>query len=275
MNPMQKVEANGATIPLIGLGTWQLTGNTCARLVSEALRIGYQHVDTAAMYGNEDAVGEGVRASGVRRDEVFVTTKVWSDSLRARDFRRSAEQSLKSLKFDYVDLLLIHWPNERVPLAETIGALCQAKRDGLARHIGVSNFGAGLVEQAVKLSTEPLVNNQFELHALVDRSSVIEACRRHGLSVTAYCPIARGGVTSDRVLKRVGAAHGKSAAQVALRYLVQQGIIAIPRTSKVERLKENFAVFDFRLSDTEMAEVHGLAHRDGRVINWGTAATWD
>jgi 2,5-diketo-D-gluconate reductase B len=272
---IQTVEANGARIPLIGLGTWQLNGSACARLVGEALKIGYRHVDTAAMYGNEAEVGEGLRASGVGRDEVFVTTKVWNDSLRARDFRRSVETSLKKLKLAAVDLILIHWPNERVPLAETIGALVAVKRDGLARHIGVSNFGVALVEQAVKLSPEPLVTNQIELHALVDRSNVIDACRRHGLAVTAYCPIARGGVASDRVLKRIGAAHGKSAAQVALRYLVQQGIVAIPRSSKVERLRENFAVFDFALSAAEMAEVHGLAHRDGRVIHWGGASAWD
>lgn len=272
---MQFVEANGARIPLIGLGTWQLSGATCARMVSEALKLGYRHIDTAAMYGNEAAVGEGMRASGVKREEIFLTTKVWQDALRAKDFQRSVEASLKELKLPYVDLVLIHWPNTRVPLAETIGALNKVKRDGLARHVGVSNFTVALVEEAVRLSTEPLVTNQVELHPFLDQTKVIEVCSRHGISVTAYCPIARGSAAGDKVLARVGKPHGKSAAQVSLRYLVQQKIIPIPKTSKVERLKENLAVFDWALSDAEMAEVHALGHRRGRVVSWGGSPTWD
>src|ERR1051325_705089 len=158
------VEANGARIPLIGLGTWDLRGKSCARVVEQALSLGYRHIDTAAMYGNEEAVGEGLRASGVPRDAVFVTTKVWSSDLRARDFERSARDSVKSLRLDQVDLLLIHWPNSSIPLKKTRGALCKMKRDGVAPHIGVSNFNRALIEEAVRLSTEPLVNNQIELH---------------------------------------------------------------------------------------------------------------
>src|SRR6185437_14304358 len=154
------VEANGARIPLIGLGTWDLRGRSCARMVEEALALGYRHVDTAAMYRNEAEVGEGLRASGVKRGEVFITTKVWSSDLRAPDFERSARDSLKNLKLDSVDLLLIHWPNSSIPLKETIGALCKMKRDGVARHVGVSNFDPALIAQAVTFSTEPQVNNQ-------------------------------------------------------------------------------------------------------------------
>ena len=272
---MHVVEANGATIPLIGLGTWQLNGRTCERLVSEALKLGYRHIDTASMYGNEAEVGEGMRASGVKRDEVFLTTKVWQDDLRAKDFQRSVEASLKKLKLPYVDLVLIHWPSRSVPLSETVGALCKVKRDGLSRHIGVSNFTVALVDEAVRLATEPLATNQIELHPFLDQTKVITACARHGISITAYCPIARGTAAGDKVLARIGKAHGKSAAQVSLRYLVQQRIIAIPRTSKPERLRENFSVFDFALSDAEMQEVHKLGNRSGRVVSWGGLPTWD
>ena len=156
------VQSSGARIPLIGLGTWDLRGKACASMVEEALRLGYRHIDTAAMYRNEEAVGKGLRASGIGRDDVFITTKVWSSDLRAGDFERSARDSLARLKLDRVDLLLIHWPNSSIPLKETIGALCKMKREGVALHIGVSNFNPALIEQAVTLSTEPLVNNQIE-----------------------------------------------------------------------------------------------------------------
>lgn len=269
------IAANGATIPLIGLGTWQLSGDVCVNIVGEALKIGYRHVDTAAMYGNEAEVGEGMRASGIRREDVFLTTKVWRDNLHAKDFRASVEASLKKLKFDYVDLILIHWPNESVPLDETLGAMADVKRAGLVKHIGVSNFTVRLIEEAVAKSKEPIVANQIELHPFLDQTTVIDACRRHGIAVTAYCPIARGSAAGDQVLARIGAAHGKSAAQVSLRYLVQQGIIAIPRTSKAARLNENFAVFDFSLSDAQMNEVHALGGRKGRVVNLAHAPAWD
>jgi 2,5-diketo-D-gluconate reductase B len=264
---VQAVEANGARIPLIGLGTWDLRGKTCARMVGEALRLGYRHIDTAAMYGNEEAVGEGLRASGIARDEVFITTKVWSSNLRARDFERSARDSLAKLQLPDVDLLLIHWPNSSVPLRETIGALCKMKREGLARHIGISNFTAAMVEDAVQLSPEPLVNNQIECHPYLDQSKTIAASRKAGLSVTAYTPIARGRVEGDRVLVRIGAAHDKTAAQICLRYLVQQNLIVIPKTSRSERLKENFAIFDFKLSPAEMAEIAKLASPRGQIVS--------
>jgi 2,5-diketo-D-gluconate reductase B len=269
------VETSGARIPLVGLGTWDLRGKTCARMVEEAIGLGYRHIDTAAMYGNEAAVGEGVRASGIDRDQVFITTKVWQSDLAPRDFERSTRDSLAKLKLPSVDLLLIHWPNPSIPLAGTIGALCKMKREGLARHVGVSNFTTDLIEQAVKLSTEPLVCNQFECHPYLDQSKLIAETRRRGMAVTAYSPIARGRAKGDAVLARIGKAHGKSAAQVCLRFLVQQDIIAIPRTSKPERLAENFAIFDFELSAAEMTEIAELANPRGRVVDWGGAPDWD
>jgi len=269
------VASNGARIPLIGLGTWDLRGKVCARMVEEAIRLGYRHIDTAAMYGNEAAVGEGLRASGVARDEVFITTKVWQSDLRAHDFERSTKDSLAKLKLPSVDLLLIHWPNQSIPLKETIGALCKMKREGHARHIGVSNFTVQLIEDAVKLATEPLVNNQIECHPYLDQSKIIAASRKAGMSVTAYSPIARGQVKGDAVLMRIGKAHGKTAAQVCLRYLVQHDVIAIPRTSRSERLAENFSIFDFKLSSAEMTEIAGLANPRGRIVEWGDGPEWD
>jgi len=271
----QVVEANGARIPLVGLGTWDLRGKVCARMVEEAIKLGYRHIDTAAMYGNEAAVGEGLRASGVKRDEVFITTKVWQSDLRAKDFERSARASLANLKLDAVDLLLIHWPNPSVPLKETIGALCKMKREGVARHIGISNFTVTLIEEALKLSTEPLVCNQVECHPFLDQSKVIAATKKRGMAVVAYSPIARGQAKGDALLAKIGKAHDKTATQVCLRYLVQQQIVVIPRTSKSERLKENFSIFDFELSAAEMQEIFSLAHPSGRIVEWGGAPTWD
>jgi diketogulonate reductase-like aldo/keto reductase len=271
------VEAHRARIPLIGLGTWDLRGRTCARVAEQALRLGYRHIDTAELYENEREVGEGLHASGIKRDEVFITTKVWPSHFAPRELERSAKESLVRLRLSEVDLLLLHWPNPQIPLAETLGALCKVKRMGLARHIGVSNFTVALIEEAVKLADEPLVCNQVELHPFLDQSKVIAACRRHGMAVVAYSPIARGGVKNDAVLARIGRVHGKSAAQVSLRFLVQQGIVVIPRTSKIERLSENVAIFDFELSGPEMTEIAGIASRDGRIVDYAFSGSpkWD
>jgi 2,5-diketo-D-gluconate reductase B len=271
------VEAHGARIPLIGLGTWDLRGRTCARMVEQALQLGYRHIDTAELYDNEREVGEGLRASGIERDEVFVTTKVWPSHFSARELERAAKESLSRLRLTDVDLLLLHWPNPRIPLRETLGALCKVKRMGVARHIGVSNFTVGLVEEAVALADEPLVCNQIEVHPFIDQSKVIAACRRHGLAIVAYSPVARGGVTRDKVLARIAAAHGKSAAQVSLRFLVQRDIAVIPRTSRPQRLSENLAIFDFELTATEMAEIGRLAHRGGRIVDYAYSGSpdWD
>jgi 2,5-diketo-D-gluconate reductase B len=260
---------------LVGLGTWDLRGKACARMVEAALKLGYRHVDTAAMYGNEEAVGEGFRASGLPRDDVFITTKVWQSDLAPRDFERSTKDSLAKLKLPFVDLLLIHWPNPSIPLPGTIGALCKMKREGLARHIGVSNFTVSLIEQAVGLATEPLVCNQFECHPYIDQSKLIAASRKRSMAVIAYSPIARGRVKGDAVLARIGKAHGKTAAQVCLRYLMQQDIVVIPRTSNPQRLAENFALFDFKLSMAEMNEIAALASPKGRIVQWSGSPGWD
>jgi diketogulonate reductase-like aldo/keto reductase len=272
---MLAVKANGAVIPILGLGTWALRGKTCARLVEQANRLGYRHIDTAQAYENERDVGEGVRASGIAREHVFVTTKVWWTHFESGELEHSVAESLARLKLGYVDLLLLHWPNSSVPIGETMAAIAKVQREGLAKHIGVSNFTVALLDEAVAASAEPIATNQFELHPYLDQSKLIAACRRHGIAVTAYSPIARGKVQGDEVLAQIGCAHKKSAAQVCLRFLVQQGIVVIPRTSKVERLTENFEIFDFELSDAEMTAIRGLAHPEGRQVHAAWAPDWD
>ena len=272
---MNVIEAHGASIPAIGLGTWEIRGRTCARVVEQALRLGYRHIDTAEMYDNEREVGEGLRASRVKRSEVFVTTKVWQSHLAPREFERATKESLARLRLSEVDLLLIHWPNPQIPLAETMGALCKMKREGFARHIGVSNFTVPLLQEAAQLATEPLVCNQIEWHPYIDQSKVVAETRRLGLAVVAYSPIARGRAAGDKALKTIGLAHRKTAGQVCLRYLIQEGAAAIPRTSKLERLSENIGIFDFALNDGEMEAIRKLARPTGRIVDWAGSPQWD
>ena len=226
---MLYVEANGAKIPAIGLGTWELRGRTCARLVEQALRLGYRHIDTAQVYENERDVGEGLRAAHVRRDDLFVTTKVWTTHFAPNDLERSTKESLTKLRLSEVDLLLLHWPNPHVPLAETLGALAHAKKLGMARHIGVSNFTVALIDEAVMACSEPLVCDQVEYHPYLDQTRVREACARHGMAVVAYSPVAKGRIKNDETLVGIGRAHRKTPAQICLRWLVQQNVAAIPR----------------------------------------------
>ena len=269
---MQFIEAKDAKIPAIGLGTWELRGRTCSRLVEQALRLGYRHIDTAQAYDNEREVGEGLRLAGVPRGEVFVTTKIWTSHFAPHDLQRSVKESLNKLRLTEVDLLLLHWPNPRVPLSETLDALAHVRKLGMTRHIGVSNFTVALMDEAVDKCPAPLVCNQVEYHPYLDQAKVLNACRQYDLALVAYSPIAKGRVRKDEVLARIGRAHGKSAAQVCLRWLVQQQVAAIPRTSK---LSENIEVFDFELSEAEMAEVSALGSPDGRTTDFGFSPKWD
>src|SRR5260221_4598095 len=272
---MQYVEANGAKIPAIGLGTWELSGRACARLVEQAVRLGYRHIDTAQVYENEREVGEGLRASRVTRDEVFVTTKIWTNHFAPNDLERSTKESLTKLRLSEVDLLMMHWPNPHVPLSETLGALAHAKQLGMARNIGVSNFTVALIEEALAAGPEPLVSDQVEYHPYLDQTRVREACARQGMALVAYSPVAKGRVKGDATLAQIGRAYGKTAAQVCLRWLVQQGVCAIPRTSKIERLSENIDIFDFALSDDEMQRISQMGSAKGRFTEFGFAPKWD
>jgi diketogulonate reductase-like aldo/keto reductase len=263
--------------PALGLGTWTLKGRECSELVEHALGLGYRHLDTAASYDNEEAVGAGLRASGLGRDEVFVTTKVWWTDLAARDFRRSAEESLKKLGLKQLDLLLIHWPNPQIPLGEAVGALVKAKADGLTRHVGVSNFPTAQLAQAIELSDGALVANQVEYHPYLDQRKVYAACREAGLAMVSYCPLSRGGsLFEERAVRAAAEAHGKTPGQAVLRWHVQQeGVVAIPRTSRKERLAENAAIFDFALSNAEMQAISALRTRNHRICDYGFSPEWD
>ena len=269
------VEAHGARIPLIGLGTWDLRGRTCARITEQALRLGYRHLDTAELYDNEREVGEGLRAAGVKRDDVFITTKIWPSHFAPRELARAAKESLMRLRLSEVDLLLLHWPNARVPLVETLGALARVRQQGVARHIGVSNFTVALIEEAVALCSEPLVCDQVEYHPYLDQAKVKEACARHNMALVAYSPVARGRIKTERTLQLIGERHRKTAAQICLRWLVQQGVAAIPRTSQLQRLSENIEIFDFELSEEEMQQISALGSASGRLTDFGFAPKWD
>lgn len=262
------LKAHGVEMPAIGCGTLFQEPDEAAPLVTEAIRCGYRHIDTARKYGSEKAVGEGIRASGIAREELFITTKVTEENARADDFARSVDTSLKTIGVDYVDLLLIHWPQPKVPLSETLGALAKVKRDGLARHVGVSNFTVDLLDEAIKLSPEPLVTNQIEYHAYIRQEKILAACRRYGLIVTAHVPLARGRLIDDPVLSEIAAAKGKTVAQIALRWLVQQPDIAVvPRAVDPEKIADNIAIFTFELTGEEMARIDPLRDKGMRVVD--------
>lgn len=269
------VSANGAEIPAIGLGTWQLNGATALRCIDAALKAGYRHIDTAAMYGNEREVGEAIRAGGVKRDDIFVTTKVWYDQLAFGALQRAAEESLKRLQLDEVDLLLIHWPSPTVSVEEQVRGLCDARKRGMARHIGVANFPPHLLEEAVRHADAPFVTDQVEHHPYLDQSELKGALARHGVSLTSYSPIGRGTIFDDPVIGEIARDKGKSPAQVILRWHVQQPMtIAIPRSSNPRRIAENIDVFDFALSEDEMDRLFGLARPDGRMLDPSFAPDW-
>ncbi len=272
---MQIVQAHGARIPQIGFGTMTLKDDVCVQAVKTALQLGYRHLDTAWFYGNEKEVGEGLRQSGVKREEVFITTKVRETHLEPDKFRQSLAESLANLQLPYVDLLLIHWNNKDIPFKTSVSALCKAKQDGFAKHIGVANFTTKMLDEAWAVTSEPLVCNQVEMHPFINQDKVLAACKKHAMAVVGYCPIARGKVPGAEVLERIGKAHGKSAAQVSLRYLVQRGVVSIPRSSNPEHLKDNLDVFDFELTAAEMGDLKVLNATNMRVVNPPHAPQWD
>ena len=261
------VSAHGAQIPLIGFGTSAMQSATTPENIATALKAGYRHIDTARKYGSERAVGEGMRMSGVPRQDIFLVTKVSHEYLRADDFARSVDDSLKTLQVDYVDLLMVHWPNPEIPLAETMPALAKAKRQGLARHIGVANFNIALLNEALRLCPEPLVCLQAEYHPYLDQTKLLNAVRQRGLVYIAYCPLGRGRLFKDPVLGEIAKARGRSIAQIALRWLFQQDVASIPRSSNPQRIADNYKVFDFALSDDEMARISALKRANGRIAN--------
>lgn len=263
------ISAHGAAMPVVGYGTMLYPEpERAVELIRHAIDYGYRHIDTARKYGSEQWVGEAIGAAGVPREELWVTTKVTEENARAEDFARSLDTSLATLGLDYVDLLLIHWPQPRVPLAETLGALARAKQEGLARHIGVSNFTVALLDEAVATCQEPLLTNQIEYHAYLRQDKVLAACARHGMIVTCYAPVARGRLLDDPVIGEIATAHGKSAAQVALRWLIQQPQVAVvPRALEFAEIEEDIDLFDFELGDEEMERIGALRDKNMRVVD--------
>lgn len=259
---MEYVTLQGETLPKIGLGTWRLTGEDCRQSVATALNLGYRHIDTAQVYGNERQIGDAIRASGVDRDELFLTTKLDGGNYSRDGVLRSTDESLAKLNTDYLDLLLIHWPVDRIPfgtppLTETIDAMNELVENGKVRHIGVSNFDIDRLDEARTLSDAPIVTDQVQYHPFWDQTQLLEYCQIHDIILTAYSPFGHGGALDDAVLTEIGERHGKSSAQVALRWLVQQEMVcAIPKATSREHLEANLAVFDFELTDEEMTEIY-------------------
>lgn len=272
---MKEVKIKGATIPALGLGTFQLEDSKAFEMTQEAISVGYRHIDTAQAYKNESGVGRAIQASGVARKDIFLTTKVWWQNLAKKDFLPSVEQSLKNLNTDYVDLLLIHWPNPAVPVAEYMEELMKAQQKGYAKYIGVSNHPTKLLDEVLATGAD-IITNQVEYHPLINQEKLYTYLQQHNLTLTAYSPIAQGKVIGNPILKSIAEKYGKNEVQVSLRWLMQQdNVLAIPRTSKAERLASNIEVFDFELTQEEVSQIDQLKKDNIRVVNPSFAPAWD
>jgi len=270
---MEFIGLEGEAVPVLGFGTFRMKGDECAEAVGRALAAGYRHLDTAEIYGNEEAVARGIRSAGIDRSELYITTKAWMDDLSPTGVTKSLEGSLRRLDTDYVDLWLVHWPNAAYPLRDTLAAMSGLAAKGKVRHLGVSNFPAALFDEAASMAR--IVCNQVEYHPYLAQRNVLAAARSRDAFVTAYAPVAMGKVQGDAILQEIGERHGKTATQVALRWLIQQPqVAAIPKASDPGHIEENLAIFDFSLTDEEMARVHGLA-RGERLIEPDFGPVWD
>ena len=256
-------------MPALGFGTWQMTGRDARDGVRDALELGYRHIDTARAYGNEREVGAGLRDSGVPREEVFLTTKVWLDDLEPTRLRASAEASLRDLAVDHVDLLLLHWPNPRVPLEASLGELQRVREDGLARHIGVSNFPPAMFRRALELA--PVFTDQVEFHPFLGQDELLRIAQDSGSSLTAYSPLAEGRAVHDPTLQEIARRLGATPAQVALRWLLDQPRTSvIPKAASPERRRENLGALELELGDDDRAAIDALPkNRRGSNPSWG------
>ncbi len=261
--------AGRANIPVLGLGTWQSTGQDCIDVVSQALQMGYEHIDTAQAYSNEKEVGQGIKQSGVARDTFFLTTKIFPDDMKfePEKLKAAAKRSLDNLDTDYVDLLLLHWPDERVPLSETIPALCELQKQGLTRHIGVSNFNIANIIEAKKYADVPIVVNQVEFHPFIKQNSLQTFLNNHHILLEAYSPLARGDVFDNETIKEIADKHGATPAQVSLAWILSdKKRVAIPKTSNLDHLQGNLDALKLELSAEELEKIGSLARSDGRKI---------
>jgi 2,5-diketo-D-gluconate reductase B len=269
----ETLTVQGVEIPKLGFGTWQIIGRDCEVAVRDALELGYRHIDTARMYRNEPAVGQGLHDSGLNRDEVFLTTKIWQSELDATGVHDAVEQSLRDLRTDYIDLLLIHWPSMVVPLAETLGAMNEAREAGRAKHLGVANFPTALLREALEHAA--LICDQVEYHPYLGQPEVLAFADKRDLMVTAYSPLAQGEVLRDPVIADIAEAHGASPGQVVLRWLLDQPrVAAIPKAASHEHRAANLDVLGFELSTEERARIDGL-RRGRRTIDPSFGPDWD
>lgn len=272
---MEYIKREGEWIPKLGFGTFNLTGRQALGILEFALDVGYRHFDTAQMYQNEDEIGKVIGNTSIPRERLFVTTKVWHTNLSKERFIPSVEQSLRNLKQDYIDLLLIHWPQPEVPLQESLEQLAEAKEKGYCKLIGVSNFNIELLEEVEKSGIK-IHCNQFENHVFIDQTALLNKTRAMGCFATAYSPVAKGQVADEPILQHIAQKHGVTAAQVALRWLVEQeDVVAIPKSSQLIRIKQNFDVFNFHLDEEETREIDKLRGRNLRLIDPDFAPVWD
>ena len=261
--------AGQANIPVLGLGTWQSTGQDCIDVVSQGLKMGYEHIDTAQAYDNEKEVGKGIKQSGVARDKFFLTTKIFPDDMKFEPEKliAAAKRSLENLDTNYVDLLLLHWPDDRVPLSETIPALCELQKQGLTRNIGVSNFNIANIIEAKRYADVPIAVNQVEFHPLIKQNTLQTFLNNHHILLEAYSPLARGDVFDNKIIKDIADKHGITAAQVSLAWILSdKHRIAIPKTSNPKHLQGNLDAIKVELSADELEKIGSLARSDGRKI---------
>ncbi|WP_137179029.1 aldo/keto reductase [Roseomonas sp. AR75] len=267
------LEANGMRMPRIGLGTWPMTGAECTRAVESAIGLGYRHIDTAERYGNEDAVGAGIAASGLPRGDIFLTTKIWWDKPNGDAIRRAFADSLKRLATPYVDLLLIHWPSPQLDLADALKGIAAIRAEGQAKSIGVSNFPPKLLQRAIAEGVN-LASLQVEFHVMLDQSKLLGICRAAGMGLTAYSPLAKGSGLDQPVLARIATKHGATPAQVALGWLLaQDGVAMVPKAASPARQKENLGAASLRLDADDLAAI-GTLPKDRRFVNPDFAPDW-
>lgn len=269
------VNAQGLNMPKLGLGTWPMLDEECTRAVEQALKLGYRHIDTAAAYNNEEAVGQALVNSPTPRDHIHVTTKVWWDQLQPDAMRHSMDRSLKALRSDYVDLFMIHWPTTNLDLPSTIETLVSFKEQGLARNIGVANFPLPLLRKVVEELGAPLSAIQVEYHVLLGQNALLDYARQHDLALTAYTPLARNKVSDIPHIRQIAAKHGVMPTQVALKWLLDQpNVAAIPKASSEANQLANLASLEVRLDDEDRALIAGLSKRE-RQVSPDFAPVWD
>jgi len=255
---------NGVKIPILGFGTYKLKGRLCEKAVNNALRLGYNHIDTAELYDNEEEIGNALKKFD--RSKIFITSKVWIDNLDFNDVLKACDKSLKKLKTDYIDLYLIHYPDKRVPIKETIRALDKLYREGKIKAVGVSNFTISDIKEVMDVSDIPITVNQVEFHPLLYQRKLLEFCNNNEIFITAYSPIARGKVFENELLKKIANKHNKTPSQISLRWLIQKSIVVIPKATSVEHIKENYDIFNFELDEREMKEIDNV-NMKLRLIN--------